>query len=106
LTLLARPITEHTPSELADLAQRGRLGLIVASGVPEALRARFPLHAEVKVYALSAQGDLAEAARKLFATLRECDDAFDVDEIVAETMPGDTGLAHAINDRLRKAAHR
>ena len=104
--MLPCPLVEHTAAQLAALAQRGRLGVIVASGEPEALRARFPENAEVSVYALSRAGDLTEAARQLFSTLRACDDATEVDEIWAETMPGDTGLAHAINDRLRKASHR
>lgn len=106
LSLLSRPLVEHTPQELAALARRGRIGVMAAQGDPEMLRARFPENAEVKVYALSRAGDLAEAARQLFGTLRACDDASDIDEIWTETMPGDTGLAHAINDRLRKASHR
>ncbi len=106
LSLLPCPLVEHAPAQLAALAQRGRLGVMVASGDPAALHARFPDNAEVSVYALSRAGDLTEAARQLFSTLRACDDATEVDEIWAETMPGDTGLAHAINDRLRKASHR
>lgn len=106
LSLLSRPLSEHTPAELAALAQEQRIGVMVASGDPEVLRARFPENAGVTIYALSRAGDLAEAARQLFATLRACDDAPEVAAIWAETMPGETGLAHAINDRLRKASHR
>ncbi len=51
---------------------------------------------------LSEQGDLAEAARHLFAVLRELDDS-DCAVIVAEEFP-EEGLGRAINDRLRKAA--
>jgi len=51
---------------------------------------------------LSPQGDLAEAARNLFAALRELD-ASDVEAILAEHFP-DEGLGRAINDRLRRAA--
>lgn len=51
---------------------------------------------------LSPQGDLAEAARNLFAALRELD-ASDVVAILAEHFP-DEGLGRAINDRLRRAA--
>lgn len=51
---------------------------------------------------LSEQGDLAEAARHLFAVLREMDRS-DCAVIVAEVFPDD-GLGRAINDRLRRAA--
>lgn len=51
---------------------------------------------------LSPNGDLAEAARHLFAVLRELD-ASDVDVILAEEFP-DEGLGRAINDRLRRAS--
>lgn len=51
---------------------------------------------------LSSRGDLAEAARRLFATLRELD-AGDAEVILAEVFP-ETGLGRAINDRLRRAA--
>lgn len=51
---------------------------------------------------LSARGDLAEAARNLFASLRELD-AAGADLILAEPVP-DVGLGRAINDRLRRAA--
>jgi L-threonylcarbamoyladenylate synthase len=51
---------------------------------------------------LSERGDLAEAARKLFAELRELD-ASGADRILAERVP-DRGLGRAINDRLRRAA--
>lgn len=52
--------------------------------------------------ALSEQGDLSEAAQRLFAALRQLDSS-DVDLILAEPMP-ETGLGRAINDRLRRAA--
>ncbi len=51
---------------------------------------------------LSPQADLAEAARHLFAALRDLD-ASDADVILAEVFP-DEGLGKAINDRLRRAA--
>lgn len=51
---------------------------------------------------LSPTGDLAEAARNLFAALRELD-ASDVAVILAEPVP-EEGLGRAINDRLRRAA--
>jgi L-threonylcarbamoyladenylate synthase len=51
---------------------------------------------------LSPSGDLAEAAAKLFARLRELD-AVRPRLIVAELVP-DAGLGEAVNDRLRRAA--
>lgn len=53
---------------------------------------------------LSPGGRLEEAARRLFAALRELDDS-GVDFILAEEVP-DEGLGKAINDRLRRAAAR
>ncbi len=53
---------------------------------------------------LSVNGDLSEAARNLFAVLRELDGS-DCDVIVAERFP-EEGLGRAINDRLRRAAAR
>ena len=51
---------------------------------------------------LSEQGDLAEAARHLFAVLREMDNS-ECSVIVAEEFP-EEGLGRAINDRLRRAS--
>jgi L-threonylcarbamoyladenylate synthase len=51
---------------------------------------------------LSPRGDLAEAARELFAALRALD-ASGAERIVAERVP-EAGLGRAINDRLRRAA--
>lgn len=51
---------------------------------------------------LSPSGDVSQAARKLFATIRALD-AGDADVILAEVFPN-KGLGRAINDRLRRAA--
>lgn len=51
---------------------------------------------------LSPTGDLAEAARNLFAGMRRLD-ALQLDAILAELLP-EEGLGRAINDRLRRAA--
>jgi L-threonylcarbamoyladenylate synthase len=50
---------------------------------------------------LSEAGDLAEAAARLFAALRDLDDK--ADAIAVAPIP-DTDLGEAINDRLRRAA--
>ncbi len=52
-------------------------------------------------FVLSSSGDLAEAARKLFATMRMLD-TMEIDLILAEDFP-DTGIGMAINDRLERA---
>lgn len=52
---------------------------------------------------LSGQGSLAEAARNLFAVLRQADHC-EASVILAGWVP-EEGLGTAINDRLRRAAH-
>ncbi|MBI3717737.1 MAG: threonylcarbamoyl-AMP synthase [Sphingobacteriales bacterium] len=54
-------------------------------------------------YILSPAGNLEEAARNLFKTLRDVDKT-EADIIVAEKFP-DEGLGRAINDRLNRAQH-
>lgn len=61
-------------------------------------------HAATHCRVLSPSGDLSEAARRLFAALRELD-ASDCEVILAERFP-EHGLGRAINDRLRRAASR
>jgi len=51
---------------------------------------------------LSEQGDLSEAAGRLFASMRALDD-LDLDQLVAWKVP-EQGLGRAINDRLSRAA--
>lgn len=53
---------------------------------------------------LSPAGDLQEAARELFAAMRQLD-RMKIDVILAEPFP-ETGLGRAINDRLRRAGVR
>lgn len=53
-------------------------------------------------FLLSPAGDLQEAARRLFAVMRELD-ASTFEEIMAVPFPA-TGIGLAINDRLRRAA--
>jgi L-threonylcarbamoyladenylate synthase len=69
-----------------------RIGII-------SFRTEYPAH---RCEVLSEFGDLAEAARHLFAVLRELDDT-DCSVILAEEFP-DEGLGRAINDRLRRAS--
>lgn len=51
---------------------------------------------------LSVTGDLEEAARNIFSSLRQMDQKH-IDVVLAEYVPKD-GLGRAINDRLRRAA--
>lgn len=53
---------------------------------------------------LSAEGDLDEAATKIFSALRGLDSE-EIDLIITEKLP-ETGLGRAINDRLERAAVR
>jgi L-threonylcarbamoyladenylate synthase len=53
---------------------------------------------------LTTHGDCSEAAQRLFAALREFA-ASDYRELWIEMAP-EVGLGRAINDRLRRAAHR
>ncbi|HQQ94850.1 MAG TPA: L-threonylcarbamoyladenylate synthase [Bacteroidia bacterium] len=55
-----------------------------------------------EVMNLSESGDMREAARNLFALLRQADES-DCGQILCEKLP-DTGLGRAINDRLKRAA--
>jgi L-threonylcarbamoyladenylate synthase len=57
---------------------------------------------ENRQWVLSASADFEEAAYKLFAFLREMDEA-DITHILAEKLP-DEGLGIAINDRLTRAS--
>ena len=57
-----------------------------------------------RVEVLSPAGDLREAAAGFFAALRRLD-AAGLEEIFAEWLP-DQGLGRALNDRLRRAAHK
>lgn len=61
-----------------------------------------PLPGAALQLALSETGDLAEAAQRLFAALRQLDTA-EVEVILAEYAP-EEGLGRAINDRLKRAA--
>jgi L-threonylcarbamoyladenylate synthase len=57
---------------------------------------------EEKQILLSPKGDLNEAAKNLFAAMRQCD-AGDSDFIYAVKFP-EVGLGRAINDRLKRAS--
>jgi L-threonylcarbamoyladenylate synthase len=96
--MLASHYAPRKPVHVGDVTALSRRFAGRAIGVIS-FRNEYPAHCcEV----LSADGDLAQAARNLFAVLRELD-ASDCDVIIAEEFP-DQGLGRAINDRLRRAA--
>ncbi len=64
-----------------------------------------PPPAHVTALALTTRGSLEEAAHNLFAHLRALDRP-PIEQIWAERCPVTTGLGHAINDRLTRAASR
>jgi hypothetical protein len=64
-----------------------------------------PLFTGKNIFWLDAHGDLTHVAHRLFALLRELDDAAFA-QIHIELAAGNAGLADAINDRLRRAAAR
>ena len=83
--------------EIAKLVASERCGLLTLQ--PHSAAHRFAV-AEV----LSVSGNLTEAAANFFAALRRLD-AARVERIVAEPLPN-RGLGVALNDRLKRAAHR
>ena len=81
------------------------LGLLLISGDPQssALHLSKWTSATVLARTLSVHGDLEEAARNLFSTLRELDQS-DADLLLAEPCLLQRGLGFAIADRLRRAS--
>ncbi len=61
----------------------------------------YPVAEGSVLFVLSPTGDMNEAARQLFATMRKID-AMDVEVILAEDFP-EQGIGRAINDRLNRA---
>lgn len=94
----ARP----APSLLAGEAPAALL--LQGPATPAEAEARRRASGARRVRVLSPSGDEAEAARQLFRALRELDALPGPGVILAELAPRDEGLAHAINDRLRRAA--
>ncbi len=96
--MLAAHYAPRTPLELGELDELLAQHAHERVAVLAFERARPAFASRV----LSRSGDLAEAARNLFAALRELD-ASGAQRILAEPAP-ETGLGRAINDRLRRAA--
>jgi L-threonylcarbamoyladenylate synthase len=103
LRLLSGPIEQASPAELAP--GEGLVAVLLQAGDADAVAARLAalLGRRPLVVSLSAGGDRDEAARRLFAALRELDGA-GARVILAEPCLDESGLGHAIADRLRRAA--
>ena len=91
LALLAEGQLPPVPGTLPDTS----VGALVFSGT-------LPGIPEENQLVLSPNGDVNEAARNLFAYLRQLDQ-LPVSQLYAQLVP-DEGLGRAINDRLRRAA--
>jgi L-threonylcarbamoyladenylate synthase len=110
---LARPLTRHGENEAPRAP--GMLASHYAPALPLRLDAEWvdgseallafgaqPLSGAAKTINLSPTGDLTEAAANLFAALHDLDRA-GFSAIAVMPMP-ESGLGHAINDRLQRAA--
>jgi L-threonylcarbamoyladenylate synthase len=100
------PLEPLEPDALEALLQgKGRLGLLLCQGPTQPAVARLAGagHAVIAARSLSTSGDDVEAARNLFAALRELDEA-NPDTILVEPWPRAAGLGAAIQDRLARAA--
>lgn len=94
--MLARHYAPHRPLRIGATTVRDDEALLAFG--PR------PLTGAAVTRNLSVTADVIEAAANLFAMLRDLDRA-DVAGIAAMPVP-ETGLGRAINDRLRRAAHR
>jgi L-threonylcarbamoyladenylate synthase len=99
-------LTAEVRATLAHVVERAtRIGVLTWTAADAARAPRCWPHAQVHALALTTDGDPAEAARRLFATLRALD-ALGADVLLAEPCPPNgeaTGLAHALRDRLARA---
>ncbi len=101
--LLPRHYSPRTPVILHDrLAPGNARGAAQDAWV---FLARPPGPRRANIFWLDARGDLRGVARRLFAVLRRLDDA-GFARLHVERAPDRDGLAHAINDRLARAAAR
>lgn len=94
--MLERHYAPHRPLRIGAVNVRGDEALLAFG--PK------PLTGAAVTRNLSPAGDVVEAAANLFAMLRELDRA-EVAGIAVMPVP-EAGLGRAINDRLRRAAHR
>ncbi len=113
LVMLPSSVKAMTPAQWADVERRihadarpaAPIGLLVQSGQAENGARLFSERTSRRCVArtLSREGDLGEAARRLFAVMRELDHS-EAELLFAEPCLTDEGLGHAIADRLRRAS--
>lgn len=117
LKLLPDAILNLAPGKLSEflpaLSKDGKIGLLLFEGAPEdtirQLTADKGLSCDprrIEARSLSPKGNLEEAARNLFAALRQLDSTPSIEYILAEPCPVRTGLGHAISDRLLRASQK
>lgn len=104
---------QGVPEPVRKLLDQARgVGLLFYSGSDQELASWLTENADqlagVSCFpaALSVGGDPAEGARNLFRTLRSLDAHPQVELILAEPVPDETGLGYAIADRLRRAGRK
>lgn len=105
--MLARHYATRHPLQLGKAAElvQAALETIPASRVASiTLETEIPGIPATNQFVLSPQGNLEEAARRLFGALRLADE-MDIDLIIADLFP-EIGLGRAINDRLKRASIR
>lgn len=105
--MLARHYSPRTPVTLHPRLDPGAAAARAAAAPDEAwvFLARPPGRRRANVFWFDARGNLRGVARRLFAVLRQLD-AAGFRRLHVELTPDEDGLAHAIHDRLRRAAAR
>lgn len=96
-----QPLQLFTDRKQLAAMEPGKGLLLLSAPDPELIRSC--QEREIQIEVLSPTGDLAEVAQHLFAALRRLDQA-DLAGLWAELPLAGAGLAHAIRDRLLKAA--
>jgi len=111
LQLLPARLTELTQEQRKNLQSQAhlwpeKLGLMILHGNASEAQKEFEqiTGKSVQAQSLSPTGDWEEAARTLFSLLRSFDSSSEVRMIFAEPCTEQTGLAHAIGDRLKRAS--
>lgn len=98
----ATPLRLLGPDEVFTPEPGKSYGWLALDGTPDPRRGLVPEAFDAMAVLSPGSGKLSEAAIRLFALLRQLDEA-GVDELLAEAVP-ETGLGAAIMDRLRRAA--
>jgi len=95
LESVAESVQQDALTEAAEEASSEKLGLMLPDGWPEPVKA-------AAIYRWGAWNSAEELANRLFAGLRELDDAGCT--LILCPLPTEKGIGLAIRDRLRKAA--